>query len=112
MTVNGNTVSTTNAANGTDGIGITRGTSAGTDTNRVCADITANTATSVGRDAIRVRQLDPTVFSIEGLTGSGTSAVNVEAFLAAANPTTLAVGINAVLQTTGFAASVSCPTPP
>ena len=83
----------------------------------ICLDARNNDSFNIGADDLQLRQSNAgVVFGIEGLTGSGTSTANVEAFLDGQNPLfTPANGgtrVRTVASVVNFTSVAACTTPP
>ncbi len=83
----------------------------------ICLDARNNDSFNIGADDLQLRQSNAgVVFAIEGLTGSGTSTANVEAFLDGQNPLfTPASGgtrVRTVASVVNFTSVAACTTPP
>ena len=83
----------------------------------ICLDARNNDSFNISADDLQLRQSNAgVVFAIEGLTGSGTSTANVEAFLDGQNPLfTPANGgtrVATVASVVNFTSVAACTTPP
>ena len=100
---------------GGGGAGVIYGVEVTTNTGTshdICLDARLNDSFNINAHDIRVRQSNALVtFDIEGLTGSGTTAANVEAFLVAQNPGNTA-NVRTGASIVNYTSVVSCTTPP
>ena len=83
----------------------------------ICLDARNNDSFNISADDLQLRQSNAgVVFAIEGLTGSGTSTANVEAFLDGQNPLfTPASGgtrVRTVASVVNYTSVAACTTPP
>jgi hypothetical protein len=86
----------------------------------ICLDARSNDSFKIGAgagDELQIRQVsNDVVFQIEGLTGSGTNAANVESYLDSQNPLfTPADGgtrVRTVASVVNFTSVAACTTPP
>lgn len=92
LTLSGNTINGVSSTNPYvfPGMNFQSGSSTGSHAQTLCVNLASpaggNTINGINTDAYQLRQRTGTTFQLQGLTGSGTDAINVENFVTSNNP--------------------------